>query len=135
MYCPNCRKQTGDYDKFCQHCGTPIKLRGFNESPKKEPTTGFFTSTQKVASDTVYVKMKPYIAPKDGKVHVLMINSFSKFLNQHFECETKYTTQLDNIISALQDDGYEIIDIKFNSVKNQGLMGEMEGFHTLVMYR
>jgi len=96
---------------------------------------GFFTNTQKAASVNVYAQMKPYIAPKDGKIHVLMINSFSKFANQAFQCEDKYTTQIDTILSYLQDDGYEIVDVKFNSVKNQGLTGEMEGFHTLIMYR
>lgn len=135
MYCPKCKKQISDGDRFCLYCGASIKMKTVTEPTKKEPSTGFFTSTQKATSDIVYSKMKPYIVPKDGKVHVLMINSFSKFLNQNFECETKYTTQIDNIVSSLQDDGYEIIDIKFNSVKNQGLMGEMEGFHTLIMYR
>ena len=96
---------------------------------------GFFTSTQKAASTNVYEQMKQYIAPKDGKIHVLMVNSFSKFANQAFQCEDKYTTQIDTILSYLQDDGYEIIDVKFNSVKNQGLTGEMEGFHTLIMYQ
>lgn len=75
------------------------------------------------------------LAPKDGKVHVVMLNSFSKFLNQTFECENKYTGQIDAIISAMQDDGYEILDVKFNSIQGQGLTGSMEGFHTLVMYR
>ncbi|WP_419058141.1 hypothetical protein [Enorma massiliensis] len=75
------------------------------------------------------------LAPKDGKVHVVMLNSFSKFLNQTFECENKYTGQIDAIVSAMQDDGYEILDVKFNSIQGQGLTGSMEGFHTLVMYR
>lgn len=96
---------------------------------------GLFTSTQKATSDTVYDKMRQYIAPKNGKTHVLMVNSFSKLTNQVFQCEDKYTTQIDNIIVSLQNDGYEIVDIKFNSVKNQGMTGEMEGFHTLIMYR
>lgn len=96
---------------------------------------GLFTNTQKATSATVYDQMRQYIAPKDGKVHVLMVNSFSKLANQVFQCEDKYTTQIDNIVVSLQNDGYEIVDIKFNSVKNQGLTGEMEGFHTLIMYR
>lgn len=75
------------------------------------------------------------LAPKDGKVHVVMLNSFSKFLNQTFECENKYTGQIDAIISAMQDDGYEILDVKFNSIQGQGLTGSMEGLHTLVTYR
>lgn len=64
-----------------------------------------------------------------------MINSFSKWLNQNFECEDKYTTQIDNILSHMQEDGYEIIDVKFNSLVNQGIFGQMEGYHTLVMYK
>lgn len=136
MYCPKCKKPVADNAQFCTHCGSQIKLMGFNEPTKSAgASAGFFTSVQKSTANTVYDKMKPYIVPKDGKVHVLMINSFSKWLNQNFECENKYTTQLDTIISSLQDDGYEIVDIKFNSVKNQGLMGEMEGFHTLIMYK
>lgn len=96
---------------------------------------GLFTKGQAAAAATVYDNMKQYVKPKDGKVHVLMINSFSKLCNQAFECEDKYTTQLDCIVTGLQTDGYEIVDIKFNSVKNQGLVGDMEGFHTLIMYR
>ena len=96
---------------------------------------GLFTKAQAAIAATVYEDAKKYFAPKDGKLHVLMINSFSKWLNQNFECEDKYTTQMDNILTGLQNDGYEIVDIKFNSVKNQGSLGEMEGFHTLIMYR
>lgn len=96
---------------------------------------GLFTGTQKSMSNSVYEQTRQYIAPKDGNIHVLMVNSFSKLVNQVFSCEDKYTTQIDHIVTSLQKDGYEIVDIKFNSVKNQGLTGEMEGFHTLIMYR
>lgn len=72
---------------------------------------------------------------KDSFVHVLMVNSFSKWINQNFGVEDKYTTQLDEIVTELQSDGYEIVDIKFNSLQNQGLSGQQEGFNTLIMYR
>lgn len=75
------------------------------------------------------------LAPKGGKARVVMLNGFSKFLNQTFECENKYTGQIDAIIGAMQDDGYEILDVKFNSIQGQGLTGSMEGFCTLVMCR
>lgn len=87
------------------------------------------------AGAAVYQKLKYHLIPSDGKIHVVMINSFSKFLNQNFECEEKYTGQIDGILSLMQDDGYEIIDVKFNSVQNQGLTGQMEGFHTLITYK
>ena len=72
---------------------------------------------------------------KDGNVHVLMINSFSKLINKSFGFENKYTYEIDYIVAALQKQGYEIIDIKFNSLMNQGLLGDREGFHTLIIYR
>lgn len=64
-----------------------------------------------------------------------MFNSFSKFSNQIFECEDKYTTQIDEIISSMQDDGYEIVDIKLTTLQNQGTMNIEEGYNTLIMYR
>jgi uncharacterized tellurite resistance protein B-like protein len=96
---------------------------------------GMFTKNQSAVADTVYSSLRQHLAPKDGRIHVVMINSFSKWLNQNFACEDKYTTQVDRILSNMQAEGYEIIDVKFNSVMNQGLLGQMEGFHTLVTYR
>ena len=96
---------------------------------------GLFSGMQQSAANNVYGRMRSYLAPKDGKIHVVMINSFSKWLNQNFECENKYTTQIDEILSVMQDAGYEILDVKFNSLMNQGLLGQMEGFHTLITYR
>lgn len=95
-----------------------------------------FTSNQKESAERVYEKeVKKHLKPKDGKTHVVMINSFSKFINQVFCCEDKYTTQIDEVVSSMQDDGYEILDVKFNSIQNQGLFKNMEGFHTLITYR
>lgn len=96
---------------------------------------GLFTSSQSSTAEVVYQDARQYLHEKDGNVHVLMINSFSKFVNQNFECENKYTTQLNVILDGLQDDGYEIVDIKFNSLMGQGLTGNAEGFHTLIMYK
>lgn len=96
---------------------------------------GVFSKSQKSSAETVYTKLKEFLKPKDGHIHVVMVNSFSKFLNQSFECEDKYTIQIDEILSSMQDDGYEIVDIKFNSLTNQGLGGMAEGFNTLIMYK
>lgn len=96
---------------------------------------GMFNNVQKETSDVIYDKTKKFLKPKDGKIHVVMINSFSKFINQIFGCEEKYTIQIDEIITNMQKDGYEIIDVKINSIQNQGLTGQMEGFHTLITYK
>lgn len=97
---------------------------------------GFFNNAQKAASVNIYEKqIKPRLKAKDGYTHVVMVNSFSKWLNQNFGCEDKYTTQIDEILTAMQMDGYEIIDIKFNSIQGQGLTKQMEGYHTLIIYK
>ncbi len=95
---------------------------------------GIFSESRKESADSVYKNVRMHLK-KDGKTHVVMINSFSKLLNRFFGCEDKYTIQIDEILSLMQDDGYEIVDIKFNSLKNQGITGGMEGFHTLIIYK
>lgn len=96
---------------------------------------GFFNNIQRVTAAGVYDNVRKYLYKKDGHKHIVMINSFSKLNNQIFDCEDKYTVQLNEIISMMQADGYEIIDIKFNSVQSQGIYKEMEGFHTLIIYK
>ena len=96
---------------------------------------GLFTKMQQTRANIVYEQTKPHLKEKDGNVHVVMFNSFSKYINQIISCEDKYTEQLDLIVTAMQNDGYEIVDVKFNSIMNQGLFGEMEGYNTLIMYR
>lgn len=96
---------------------------------------GLFTKMQESVSESVYTNLKKYLSKKDGNLHVVMVNSFSKWLNQNFQCENKYTTQIDTILKHMQEDGYEIIDVKFNSLINQGIFGEMEGYHTLIIYK
>lgn len=94
-----------------------------------------FAKTQEDAAERVWEKVQKQLAPKDGMTHVLMINSFSKFINQYFGVESKYTTQIDTILVELQKAGYQVLDVKFNSIQGQGLAGNMEGFHTLITYR
>lgn len=97
---------------------------------------GFFTNSQKVGAESIYEKkIKPHLKEKDGFKHVVMVNSFSKLANQVFGCEDKYTTQIDTILTAMQNDGYELVDIKFNSLENQGITKQMEGFNTLIIYK
>ncbi len=99
---------------------------------------GMFTKTQKNMANVIYNEAKKYLKEKDGNIHVVMFNSFSKLINELFCCEDKYTTQIDEIVTCMQNDGYEIIDIKFNTLQNQGkgFFGDsMEGYSTLIMYK
>lgn len=97
---------------------------------------GMFNGQQKNTAENIYEKqVKGNLKQKDGKIHVIMINSFSKWINQVFGVDDKYTVQIDEIISKMQDDDYEIIDLKFDTLKGQGLTGAMEGFHTIITYK
>ena len=97
---------------------------------------GFLSKSRKASGKNLYDSdVKPRLVEKDGNTHIIMINSFSKFLDQNFGVETKYTEQIGSVVDSPQNDGYEIVDIKFDSLKGQGITGTAEGFHTLIMYK
>ena len=96
---------------------------------------GLFSGAQAAQADSVYNKMRPSLAAKDGFVHVVMVNSFSKLGNQNFDCDTKYTVEIDHVLQCMQRDGYQILDVKFNSITGQGLSGNRTGFNTVIIYK
>lgn len=97
---------------------------------------GLFSNERKNQANSIYKRqVKPRLKTKDNNIHVLMIDSFSKWINQNFGIEDKYTEQIDPILSAMQNDGYEIVDVKFSTLQNQGITKQMEGFNTLIIYK
>lgn len=96
---------------------------------------GMFTNTQKNSAEDIYVKKVKPLIKHDGMIHVVMLNSFSKWIDQLFGAEDKYTIQIDSILIDMQNDGCEILDVKFDSLKDQGVLKNMEGFHTLITYK
>lgn len=76
-----------------------------------------------------------YIAPKDGNTHVLMITSFSKFGNQNFSVDGKFTGQINPILDGLQQNGYEIVDVKVSAIGNQGFSKGSTQFQTVILYK
>lgn len=97
---------------------------------------GILSRSQEAVSDNIFKKqVKPNLKERDGFKHVIMITSFSKWMNQSFGVETKYTTQIEHILNEMQKLNYEIDNIEHTTIKNQGLFGDMEGFHTLITYK
>lgn len=97
---------------------------------------GLLSGHRKASGKGLYIKdIKPRLVERDGHVHIIMIDSFSKFFDQTFGVETKYTEQIGQVVDNMQNDGYEVVDIKFNSLKNQGITGIAEAYHTLIMYK
>lgn len=96
---------------------------------------GIFKSVQKGEAEVLYEKIKENLAEKDGLTHVIMINSFARELNDAFCCETKYTVQIDSILNQMQKDGYEILDVKFQSVESFLYKKGKEAYRTLIVYK
>lgn len=91
--------------------------------------------------ETVYSSIKKLLKIKDGKIHILAVTNSCSKEDYMFVPEEKYTEQIDTIISCMQDNGYEIIDIKATSLVRLGSQGaissggSIERVHTLIMYR
>lgn len=94
---------------------------------------GIFDKNYEKSADNLYEDVKKYLKPKNGKKNVIMLNTMSKALTNGFECESKYTLQINEIINAMQDDGYEILDIKMDNSLYQ-TVGNPFIIRTLIMY-
>lgn len=94
-----------------------------------------FSGQHESMAETVYTNAAKYLAPHDGATHIIMLNSFSKLGNQNFDCDSKYTVEIDTVLRNMQKDGYQIVDVKFNSITGQGLTGNRTGFNTLITYK
>ncbi|GAA0126516.1 hypothetical protein UT300019_24190 [Clostridium sp. CTA-19] len=82
-----------------------------------------------------YCKIKKFLKEKDGKVHIVMINNKNQFSNEELECANKYTNEIDSIVSSMQDDGYEIIDVNYQVIKGSYGLSENDYYRTLIMYK
>lgn len=95
---------------------------------------GLFDKNYKNTSDNTYEEIRKYLKPKDNKKHVIMINSMSKAITTGWECENKCTIQIDTILENMQNEGYEIVDIKFDSTYQQSISNTFL-IRTLIIYK
>lgn len=95
---------------------------------------GLFDKNYEKSAMNLYEDIKPYLKPKDGMKHVVMVNTMSKASTNGFECENKYTIQINNIIEEMQGNGYEIIDIKIDNTIFQSI-GNSYLIRTLIIYK
>ena len=94
---------------------------------------GLFDKGYEKYTENLYENIEKYIKPKDGKKHIIMLNTMSKSITNGLECENKYTIQINNIIEKMQSNGYEIIDIKIDNTMFQS-MGAAFLIRTLIIY-
>ena len=95
---------------------------------------GLFDKNYEKSTEDLYENVKQYLKHKDGMKHVIMLNTMSKSITNGLECENKYTIQNNNIIEAMQVDGYEIIDVKIDNTTYQS-MGNAFLIRTLIIYK
>jgi len=80
-------KQTKSAKLICNQLNKGVLLWGCLQIIKRTHQLIFITK-----------KQKKYLYQKHGFMHVLMINSFSKWTNQNFGVEDKYTTRINEIL-------------------------------------
>ena len=68
------------------------------------------------------------LKPKDGKYHVVLIKSKSKSLSDN----NIQVLELENILEIIQNEGYEIVDIKIMGVQ---YCGGTIGSEAIVVYK
>lgn len=79
-----------------------------------------------------YEEVKRLLKRKDGNTHVILLEMEKlSFLTGYDE---EYTTKTDEILSQMQNDGYEIVDIRFST----GIKGDLKqsvDLETLIIYK
>lgn len=94
---------------------------------------GLFDKNFEKSASELYQDIKNYLKPKDGKKHIVLINTTTKMTTNGLECENKYTLQIDGIIEEMQKNNYEIIEVKIDS--SQQIVANMNLIRTLIMYQ
>lgn len=82
-------------------------------------------------SGKTWETFKIKLAKKDGKAHVMIFNIFDKILGAGTGVVKDYT-KVDLLISCMQDDGFDIIDVKLTSNETNGTT---TGYCVLVTYK
>ncbi|CEP83725.1 MAG: zinc ribbon domain-containing protein [Paeniclostridium sp.] len=120
-----------EWIKFIDDRMIYFKENNLNIEMKKDTTINLEEKEKENEKlENAYNEIKESLKEKDGKVHIIMIKGRSFFSYEELECLNKYTNEVDSILSFMQDDGYEIIDVKYQ------LVGYSENqYSTLIMYK
>lgn len=92
---------------------------------------GLFNKSKEVEP---YEVVKSELKPKDGNLHVMMVNTWNTWTDQKFNCDERYTGELEELISGMQAEGYEIVQMQHNSMSSGSGFG-MVTYTTLITYR
>lgn len=76
---------------------------------------GIFKKGSNQGNDIYMEEVKPYLLDKDGFTHVVMLNMITKYSPKDLRCDVEYTREVNTVLTNMQTDGYEIINVVTNS--------------------
>lgn len=71
-----------------------------------------FGDANKGLADSIYEASREHLRKQNGLTHVMCYYLFSQIVTTMSTCEEKITDQTNQIIVAMQKEGYEILDVK-----------------------
>lgn len=95
-----------------------------------------FDNAHKRAAKNIISLYKDIIQPKNGHAHVLMVESFNQIgEGRILEIDEKYSNQINSMLDYMQDQGYEILDVKFQTQPYKATLGGSDlRYQTLICY-
>ena len=91
---------------------------------------------RKQMADNVAESLISQLAERDGRVHVAMYSCFGSLgATQGISADEKFNQYADQILGAIQEAGYEVVDVKFDG--QYGIDGTQRGisYHLMVLYK
>ena len=96
---------------------------------------GFLADIRATELEKIHQEFLGSLRPKDGLVHVIMITLPRQTGVRKSEYNEFYNKEIDKILTRMQNEGYEILDMKFMSSLGSTKGVSETGVHTQIMYK
>lgn len=97
---------------------------------------GLIKDANKAVADSIYERSKEYLRKKNGLTHVMCYMLEGKLGDAVAQCETRLTTLMNQILLGLQNDEYEVLDVKIEPVPSKDwLSGQRQMYLATITYK
>ena len=73
---------------------------------------------------------KENLKPKNGNIHIILIETI---VDNEYKQKQEYMTKINNFLDYMQENSYEIIDIKLNISAKRSMKGYV--YETMIIYK